>query len=249
MPHFVLGAGRWGRWLARRLQYITYLRGIIGFRESATTLAEELQVAQLDIDSLRGGIVWVCVPDDAIAELVRELDGRLAPGIGIVHASGATPLPRLDRPTGVVWPVQSITAEVEPDWARLPLVIQANGAAFAKTVYDVAERLSETPPKPVETDEERLYYHLGACFTQNYTNLLWTLIQELYDSEGLDTDVLLPLALNHLEKLKAARASDLQTGPAARGDQETMRRHLEVLGQHLAARRVYVQLAEAIIDR
>ena len=193
-------------------------------------------------------IVYLCVNDDAIAALTEELDAALPPDAAIVHASGTAPLLHLGRPTGVLWPVQSITADVEPDWAALPLVTQASSAAFAKTLHDVAAALSATAPTPVDDDATRQRLHLGACFTQNFTNLLWDLTAGVLAETGLDYRSLLPLAANHLHKLRLAPPATLQTGPAARGDDSTVVRHLEALLPHADAHEVYARLS-ALIER
>ena len=220
----------------------------MGFRESATALAGELGIEQVERPTGTGSIVWVCLPDDAIAATCTALDNDLPGGCALVHASGATPLPRLNRPTGVMWPLQSITHDLEPDWTSLPLIVQASHSAFAKTLYDIAGLIGDGRPTPVPDDETRARLHLGACYTQNLTNLLWRLTEEVLADSGQDARVLLPLARNHLDKLARFSAADLQTGPAARGDDATLRRHLELLEGHPEARSVYAALS-ALIER
>ena len=220
----------------------------MGFRESAIHLARELRVPVVDARPTAGAVVYLCVNDDAIAALLTELDERLPAGAAIVHASGTASLPLLERPTGVLWPVQSITADVEPDWTSLPFVTQASGTAFAKTLHDVAASLSAAAPTAVADDATRQRLHLGACFTQNFTNLLWDLTAEVLADAKLDYRSLLPLAANHIEKLRTAPPSALQTGPAARGDDTTIVRHLEALLPHADAHEVYARLS-AMIER
>ena len=193
--------------------------------------------------------LFLCIPDDAIPAVASDLHGDLPPETALVHCSGATPaLCFGERPTGVLWPIQSITAEVAPDWRQLPLVVQGSSAAFAKTLHTLATRLSGLPPTAVDDDGRRLALHLGACLTQNLGNLLWTLTDELLSDVGLDYRALLPLARNHLDKLAAHPPHLLQTGPAARGDDATLRRHLEALLPHPDAHEAYARLS-ALIER
>ena len=161
------------------------------------------------------------MPDDVVVE---RLGDKLPPH-PVVMASGATPLPQSASPVGVVWPIQSITAEREPNWSQLPCVVQASTPAFAKTLFELASRISGLSPKLVERNEDRLRLHAAAVLTQNFSNLLWTMAEELLTEGGLDYRLLLPLARTHLAALEVASPRDLQTGPAARGDRGTMQRH------------------------
>ena len=195
-------------------------------------------------------IVFLCVGDDAIPAVAEGLHGRLPSGTALVHCAGSSPsLPYPTRRTGVLWPVQSVTAGTEPDWANLPLVIQSSHAAFAKTLSDVAACLSQATPTLVDADVDRQALHLGACMVQNFGNLLWGLAAEVLADRGLDYRTLLPLGSDHLGKLSAEAPMALQTGPAARGDESTLRRHREALRPYPDAYAAYTELSDIIRRR
>lgn len=252
--HHIIGTGRWGTWLARRLHATGFELGSVRNRtvSSAERLAAELDVEWKSTRLSESGfhakdIIWCCVPDAEIVKIRSQLN-ELNQALQIVHCSGTSPLLKGDT-TGVFWPVQSITAQTEPDWSNLPIVVQASTPAFAKTLLEIAKKVSELPPKLVSSDENRMRLHLGAVMTQNFTNLLWTLTQKVFKDADLDYKDLLPLAKNHLEKLVGQTPDHLQTGPASRGDENTIKAHLALLDAHPQAKETYLLLSEHIAKK
>ena len=250
VDHVVVGAGRWGTWLARRLQGQTArLRAVVGASQRARDLANELGVAHwARLNDPRGAIVWLCLPDDGLRGFAEAHHTRLAVAAGVVHAAGSAPSLRVDCPSGVCWPIQSITREREPDWGNLRLAVEADGAAFAKTLHEIAGLIGDGHPLAVTT-ASRQRLHLAATLTQNFSNLLWDLAAEVLAEAQLDYRDLLPLARNHLDKLGAVSPRDLQTGPAVRQDTATLELHEQLLAGHDQALRVYAMLSEIIGDR
>ncbi len=248
--HYILGAGRWGTWLARRLQQRGFtIHGVLGRRASARALALELGVQLLDEPAGTNAIVWVCVGDAQIDGVARQALAWTVPDARLVHASGAHPVDVAGVGFGVLWPLQSISAALAPDWAHLPFVVQASDQAFAKTIYRIAERLSGRSPRLVTSTAQRQRLHLAATLTQNFANLLWTLSDEVLAQADLDYRELLPLLESHLNNLSEAPPAQLQTGPAARGDQITLACHRELLTGHADALEVYDVLTRILRER
>lgn len=252
--HHIIGTGRWGTWLARRLQAtgheIITVRNRTG--SSAKKLAKELKVTWTSNlsdykDFHEGDILWFCVPDAEISALHETL-GDVSDKTSVVHCSGTSPM--LNAATaGVFWPIQSITAETEPVWSNLPIIIQASSPAFAKTLVRIASEVSTLRPKVVASNKDRMRMHLGAVMTQNFSNLLWTLTEEVLAKADLDYKELLPLAQNHLRKLETQSPQVLQTGPAKRGDTNTIDAHLALLKGHEDATEIYTLLSEQILGK
>jgi len=264
--HHIIGTGRWGAWLARRLKATGFEIASLRNRteSSALKLAEELDVDWSLSDLAnglsfeKGDIVWCCVPDAEILNLKKSLNELTTP-INIVHCSGTSPLIE-GSSTGVFWPIQSFTKSAEPDWESLPIIVQSENEAFAKTLLEIASTISGLSPKQVFRNEDRMRLHLGAVMTQNFSNFLWTLTEEVLtkvESKGevkkgnsksanLNIQDLLPLATNHLKKLQKASPAHLQTGPAIRGDQNTMLAHLALLEEHPEAKEIYTLLSKHI---
>jgi predicted short-subunit dehydrogenase-like oxidoreductase (DUF2520 family) len=257
LRHHIIGTGRWGSWLARRLVETGFELASVRNRTAASAqrLAKELKVVWSPNEFGSGqsftddDVVWCCVQDDELAHLSKSI-ALSSPGAHIVHCSGTSPLLE-GNSTGVFWPIQSFTSEIEPDWDKLPITVQASSPAFAKTLLAIAEKVSGLSPKLVKEDVDRMQLHLGAVMTQNFSNLLWRLTEEVLAKaeNDLDYKLLLPLAQNHLSKLSSRSPTELQTGPASRGDEQTLSAHLALLEEHSEAQKIYSSLSALITKK
>lgn len=182
-------------------------------------------------------IVLLCVPDRAIAEVAAAV----ARGPWIAHVSGATPLAALDPHTRRfgLHPLQSFSKSRGPE--------QLDGAWGAVTAENdealaVGIRLAETLGlRPFELDEgSRASYHAGAAVASNYLVTLRAAARSLLEAAGAPPEALDPLIRGVVES-----GFEL-TGPIARGDWETVERHLDVIrAQRPELEELYAVLAEA----
>ena len=67
--------------------------------------------------------------------------------------------------------------------------------------------------------------HIAAVVACNFSNYLIGRAESLLTSQGLPPKAILPLLDEMNEKLHHLPAVEAQTGPAQRGDKETIRRH------------------------
>jgi predicted short-subunit dehydrogenase-like oxidoreductase (DUF2520 family) len=164
----------------------------------------------------------LCVPDGAIGEVASRID----PGPWICHVSGATPLAALDphERRFSVHPLQTLVKWRGPE--------QLDGAYGAVTgeSEEARERgfwLAQTLGlQPFELgDGDRRLYHAGAMFASGYLVTLHRAAVSLFELAGAPPEGLLPLMRRTMEN-----GFEL-TGPIARGDWETMDRHLEAIGE------------------
>lgn len=254
MRHHVVGCGRWGTWLARRLQSRTRRLASLCNRtgDIAQRLAQELHVAARPWQNWSSGLaredcVWLTLSDDALpsAHAALARDGCRSM---VLQASGAAPLNPAPYPTGVVWPLMSISAVREPAWSSLTCVVEAGGAARYERLAELTEASIE-PARILRADSGlRARLHLGAVLTQNFTNLLWDLAADQLPADTLQ--LLVPLASAHLEAIRAGTPpADLQTGPAVRGDVASMERHERLLQDHDQALAVYRMMSGVIASR
>jgi predicted short-subunit dehydrogenase-like oxidoreductase (DUF2520 family) len=162
------------------------------------------------------GLVLICVPDDAIAEVAAELPV----GPWVAHVSGATPLAALEphRRRFSIHPLQTFTRARGPD--------QLDGAWGAVTAESEEARaagfwLAETLGlRPFELDDAaRPLYHAGAAIASNYLVTLHEVAAELFRAAGAPPKALVPLMRRTIEN-----GFEL-TGPIERGDWETVEAH------------------------
>jgi predicted short-subunit dehydrogenase-like oxidoreductase (DUF2520 family) len=199
----VVGAGRVGRAVAARL----------GESLPTRTTGRELECGEVDL-------VVVCVPDRAIADVAEAIPA----GPWIAHTSGASSLSALDPHSRrfSLHPLQTFTLERGPEqldgaWAAVSgETEEAVGAAFELA------RLLRLEPFEL-ADDERALYHAGATFAASFLVTLHDVASELMDAAGAPREALEPLMRRTMENGFAP------TGPIARGDWETVERHLEAI--------------------
>ena len=188
----VIGSGRVGSAVAARL------------RERGIGVAEE------------GGLVLLCVPDDAISEVARTVP----PGPWVAHVSGATPLSALDphRRRFSVHPLQTFTRrrgaeQLDGAWAA---VTSEDGDGRAAGFW-LAETLGLQPFELA--DDRRSLYHAGAAIASNYLVTLHGMAAELFRAAGAPPEALVPLMRRTID-------NDFElTGPIERGDWSTVEAH------------------------
>jgi predicted short-subunit dehydrogenase-like oxidoreductase (DUF2520 family) len=164
-------------------------------------------------------LTLLCVPDSAI----RDVALGLSPD-WVAHVSGGTPLSALDpHPRRFsVHPLQTFThrrgpAQLDGAWAA----VTAETEEARARGFDFAEILGL---RPFELDEgDRAVYHAGASIASNYLVTLYWAASELVEAAGAPPEALEPLIRRTVEN-----GFEL-TGPVARGDWETVQRHVEAI--------------------
>ena len=248
-PVGFIGAGRVGTALASLL----HARGVDVGGVSGRTLQDSRRMASgahLDpetarsrADTLRAStIVFLTVPDDAIAGLCREIaeEDGWREGQGVVHCSGALSSEALQpaRDKGALTasfhPLQAF-ASLEAALANLP------GSTFALEGHEGLTSQLDTFVQLLGGTalhlraEDKILYHAAAAIASNYTVTLAALAADLLVREGVASDAntalryLMPLLRGTIENLGDAGLPNALTGPIARGDTGTVARHLEAL--------------------
>jgi len=185
----------------------------------------------------------VAISDRALPELHHtvKLQEQL-----IVHTAGSVSREALKHCSsnyGVLYPLQSLRKELDPQ-TEIPLLTDANREAGRAQLRDFARTLSASTQEA--TDEQRGKLHVAAVFSSNFTNHLYALTARYCKEEQLDFRLLLPLIRETAGRIRHYPPSALQTGPAIRGDEPTLQRHLDLLNEHPALKQLYLVLTESI---
>jgi len=199
-------------------------------------LAELSQVADLYL---------IAVKDDAIATIAHKLN--VVKGI-VVHTSGATPMSVLAdagiQNYGVFYPLQTFSKSRDLNFSNVPLCLEAGNAEVLNRLKSLAETLS---PLVYEIDgEKRRILHLSAVFASNFVNHLYHLGGEILAEHQIAFELLRPLILETAEKVQTRLPFDVQTGPAVRDDQETMKSHVSLLENRPDLQEIYKFLSKSI---
>ena len=217
--------------------------------ELAQALAKKVEARVItDVSKpIRADLILLVVSDDAIHGVGEQLS-KSNKGI-VAHVSGAVPMSELpaDLRRGVFYPLQSFSIGKKIIWANVPFCIEAENKEDLNALVDLAERISDRVH--VLSSEQRKILHLAAIFANNFANLMFEFSEELLDDAGIDREIMHPLILETANKILMQRASESQTGPASRGDIDTIRMHREILGEDNIYRTVYDLLTTEIYSR
>jgi predicted short-subunit dehydrogenase-like oxidoreductase (DUF2520 family) len=217
--------------------------------QSASELATCLCVpfvTSLDEVCTDADIYVVAVKDAVLQELIPVLvKGREA--ALFVHTAGSMPMavwqgvaPR----HGVLYPMQTFSKARKVDFASVSFFVEANHQADKEALKELAGALS---PKVYEaTSAQRTYLHMAAVFACNFANHMYTLSARLLEKNGLPFDAMLPLIDETARKVHGLHPHDAQTGPAIRGDENVMGKHLAMLSDEPEVKEIYRIISNSI---
>ena len=202
-------------------------------------------------------VIILAVPDDAIRPLAGVLAdaGTIGSQQVVLHLSGVHgqealgPLVGSRAALGSLHPLQTIS---DPERAAERLKGAWAAVEGMPRAVEAAERLAQDVGlRPFRiASQAKPMYHAGAVFASNYFVVVEAVAQRLLRHAGL-TDAeawqaLRPLVEGTLENLARLGPSGALTGPVARGDEATVRRHVEALTQDDAA--LYRVLGRAALE-
>jgi predicted short-subunit dehydrogenase-like oxidoreductase (DUF2520 family) len=202
--------------------------------------AVSARLAERGIESCEDAhVCLLCVPDAAIRATVQ---GQSLDRCGwIAHTSGATPLSALDpheRRFGL-HPLRSFTRARGPEQLDgAPAAITAETEEARRVGFELARLLGLEPFALDEAD--RALYHAGAAIASNFLVTVHRAAADIFRDVGAPEDGIRSLMQSVIDN-----GFEL-TGPIARGDWETVDRHLEALGERKPKLEpLYRALAEA----
>lgn len=171
----------------------------------------------------------LAVSDGAIEETAGKIPAD-AEAV-VAHTSGGTAMdaiPERIKDRAVFYPLQTFSKGRDVDFSHIPVFTEYSTPHAGRTVGAFASALTGTVTEA--SSETRAGIHLAAVFASNFTNGMYSAAARILKDHGLSFDMLKPLIAETAAKaLSAGDPASVQTGPALRGDTETMRRHLELL--------------------
>jgi predicted short-subunit dehydrogenase-like oxidoreductase (DUF2520 family) len=203
---------------------------------STVTVARDLGVPALtSADAVRNAdLVVLAPPDAAIAAVAADVAPSVERGALVVHLSGAATLAvlgplatrRPDVELGSLHPLQSLPGgalgrdRLAGSWCAV------DGPA---RVERLALTLGLRPFRVGTADAERARYHAAACVASNHLVALLGQVERLAAAAGVPFAAFLPLVRATIDNVDELGAASALTGPVARGDRDTVRRHLDAL--------------------
>ena len=237
-----IGAGTVGTALATGLSKNGYKVVAVSSRSlsSATNLAQNLNGCRASNNNQdvadAAELVFVTTPDDAIAPVVSKMQWHA--GQSVVHCSGADstvilePAQKASANVGVFHPLQTF-ANAKKAMENIPgstFAIEAEEPLLS-TLKDMATVLGGYWIELKASD--KVLYHAAAVIACNYLVTLVKLSTDLWQTFNIPTQqatqALLPLIRGTINNIETIGIPKCLTGPIARGDSGTIKKHLNAL--------------------
>ncbi|WP_177218296.1 Rossmann-like and DUF2520 domain-containing protein [Robiginitalea myxolifaciens] len=243
----IIGSGNLGVNLAYSLEKAAGLdfAGIYGRKERDFRGSDwQVRIQRLDTRLPQADCYFLALPDDSLASFTASFD--FGDSL-VVHHSGAKALSEIEsaKHTAVFYPLQTFSADRIIGLEDVPVFLEATSAPTLRDLENLAGALGAKTHHA--NSEQRLRLHLAAVLANNFSNHLIYLAQNILEGSGLAGDSLNPLLEETFSKALKIGAFDAQTGPARRGDENTIARHLGLLDTP-ALRTLYRHLSDSIIE-
>ncbi len=235
-----IGAGTVGTALSIRLSDRGYQ--VVAVSSRSQTSAEKLAQAISGCRALdknqamadAADLVFITTPDSAIAPVTSEIQWH--PGQSVVHCSGADstdtlePARKLGAQVGAFHPLQTF-ASAKQAIDNIPgstFAIEAEEPLLT-TLKDMATALDGNWIELKASD--KVLYHAAAVIACNYMVTLIKLATDLWQTFNIPTHqatkALMPLLRGTLNNIDNVGIPQCLTGPIARGDTGTIKKHLD----------------------
>ena len=199
-------------------------------------------IGSLHLENLEVDVIILAVPEQSIQKVLKFY--KFNPNHIVVHTSGAEPMDSLQlERVGVFYPLQTLTWGQSLDLSNVPIFVEGSNIAIEESLMELAKSISNSVIST--TSESRLVVHMAAVLASNFPNHLFMKAEEILKSNGQELSLLHPLIDETVKKLKALGPLEAQTGPARRKDEETMKRHLELI-DHPELKAIYSNLSQSI---
>jgi predicted short-subunit dehydrogenase-like oxidoreductase (DUF2520 family) len=255
----VIGAGNWGSSLATGVVAAgiplveAVVRSVRGRQAKfGRVAAVSWETARLDAE-----VLWICVPDGAIAEVATRIAVRRGDlrGQTVVHSSGALTIAALDAArlagAGVagIAPVFSFPTRKAVPLEGVLFVLEA-GPEELRKLTGLVRKLGGKPLRI--SSESKVLYHAAATMA---SPLLVSALQAAVTTAGLAglslreaNAVVRVLAETSMRNFFSQGGERSFSGPFARGDARTVELHLRALLEHPTLYRTYLALARNAVE-
>jgi predicted short-subunit dehydrogenase-like oxidoreductase (DUF2520 family) len=241
----IVGAGRVGRTLGRRLRRLGWRIGAVVTRSAATSRIAVREIgagkpySRLVPEILDSNVILLTTPDGALsgaAGALAKFDETKLRGKIVLHTSGAldravlAPLARRGASTGSIHPMQTFTGRGAPNLEKVIFAVEGDRGATI-VARKIARSLGGVPVT-IDSKNKPAYHAAGALVAGHGLGLIEAATQVLLKlgfSRGDAMRALLPLMRQMLDNFERLGPRESWTGPVSRGDFATVEKHTKAL--------------------
>lgn len=265
----IVGAGRVGRALGKRLRELGWKIGVVTARSEATAkravrfIGAGQPHGRLTREVLPARVILVATPDDALGEVARELariGGEELAGKIVLHTSGARdsrvlePVRSLGAAVGSLHPLQTFSGVGVPPLAGRVFAIEGDAAAL-RMARQITRALGGVPVRI--PGEKKPLYHAACALAAGHLLAVMEAATRALLSIGMKrreaVRALLPLTRQVLQNFERLGPSAAWTGPLSRRDYNVVGLHAEALRdlppEFAAAHQALARLGAVVLAR
>lgn len=164
----------------------------------------------------------------------------------VVHTSGSTPMSTMkgDYRKGVIYPLQTFSKGRTMRYDNIPFFIETEHEADKVALMEMCKRISNEVHEL--GFEQRMQVQMCGVWANNFVNHMYAIAGGICERNNLPFDVLQPLIQETAAKMLVMEPKEAQTGPARRGSDVIINRHLEVLQNDSHLLQIYQILTDSI---
>lgn len=190
----------------------------------------------------------ISVSDNAVSGCAKTL--HIPENAVVAHTAGCCPIDVLAPHThrAVFYLFQTFSVGRKVDFTKGFIFLEGATNHALDIVEKVAHAL--TPNVLPADSSRRAVIHLSGVFACNFANAMYANAAEILAKEGLPFDIVAPVIEETAKKVVESKNPALsQTGPARRGDTQTLDRHRKMLAEVPQTREIYDKISEDIWER
>ncbi|WP_422361671.1 Rossmann-like and DUF2520 domain-containing protein [Reichenbachiella sp.] len=200
----------------------------------------------LDFSNSRSRVLIIAISDDAISHISEKI--LCSKDQIIAHTSGTVSLNVLKHShSGIFYPLQTFTTGKMVDFEEVPILIDGKNEIAIDQLTKLGNVLSSNVK--IASEAERKQLHVAAVFASNFTNRMLSAAEDILKDSSIDLKTLEPLILESIRNALDSGPDNALTGPAKRGDTETIEKHLNLLKDKKQLQSIYGKITELIISK
>lgn len=200
--------------------------------------------------SVDADVYILAIKDDSAKTITEEISFLGKYNKLVAHTSGSVSsniFENIFNNYGIFYPLQTFSTTKKVDFEQLPFCIYGNTPSTESILFQLAQSIC--PNVYRINDEQRAILHVTAVIVNNFSNYLYSIAHDICSDQNVPFDILKPLIYETVRKIDLSNPKDVQTGPAVRGDLETIAKHIEFLKKYPDHQVLYELISSGIIKQ